>query len=533
MTARVFLPIEEAAETRSGAGDPVRITLVRTHTGGGRAMTDRPNGEDLVAQLERLVKLRGDGVLSEAEFATLKAKLVSGSDGQPLDGEGGHDASHAAPESAGVSEASSSAQSSHVLPITIGWVIGLSWSVIAGISAVVLLFEGAFGAAAFMSASAVVAAPVANAYAAARLGFSISGGLRIVIAIVALGISGYLLKDSMGTISSPSAGQSSDSSSPSNQNVAANSADLSVPADEAKFIAAVTSARDAYHAAANEMAQGGTRAARRAAICQALANAPAATGWIGTIQSLSSNTEGKGVLTISLAPDVSVGTWNNELSDIGDDTLLASNSPVFVAASAMKEGDAVRFSGSFIASDVDCTKEQSLTLQGSMEEPAFVFKFASVASPSSSAPAAESDSAQAPAQNESQPVQSAGNEIAPGDAPGDGDPSQSKTQASEPAVPAIGSEAMTSRFGNTLISRSGNVEWHMHFKSDGTFDGSEIHSNYSATGTWTVADSQLCIRFEPPIPGASPSDCQPLVARQIGDTWTMEGKEITLVQGIR
>lgn len=154
-----------------------------------------------------------------------------------------------------------------------------------------------------------------------------------------------------------------------------------MPSDEKQFIDAVTSAHSAYDAAANEMAQGGTRAARRAAICQALQGSGAANGWIGSIKTLSSNGDGKGVLEISIGPDITIGTWNNALSDISDNTLLDPNSDIFRSASAMKEGDAVMFSGSFIASETDCIEERSLTLEGSMQDPAFLIRFSSVSPP--------------------------------------------------------------------------------------------------------------------------------------------------------
>jgi ribosomal protein L7/L12 len=168
-----------------------------------------------------------------------------------------------------------------------------------------------------------------------------------------------------------------------------------IPADEAKFISAVASAQTAYDAAPNDMAKGGTRADRRNAICQALPNA-SVSNWLGTIKSLSSNGDGKGVLEVTLAQDISVTTNNNAFSDTGDDTLLSQDSPVFQTASKMKEGDKIFFSGDFLPSETDCFRELSVTLEGSMKEPAFLIRFTSVADPSAPSPQpnTESDSAQ-------------------------------------------------------------------------------------------------------------------------------------------
>jgi hypothetical protein len=99
------------------------------------------------------------------------------------------------------------------------------------------------------------------------------------------------------------------------------------------------------------------------------------SNWLGKVSQLSSNGDGKGVLTLTVAPDISVGTWNNDFSDIGDHTLIDPRSAVFSKASATKEGQWVWFSGEFRPSDVDCIKESSITIDGSMDEPNFIFEF--------------------------------------------------------------------------------------------------------------------------------------------------------------
>jgi hypothetical protein len=154
-----------------------------------------------------------------------------------------------------------------------------------------------------------------------------------------------------------------------------------IPAAEQAFIQAVQRGQAAFQGAPNEMAQGGTRAQRRTAICQSL-NVPGQgvliSGWVGQIDKLSSNSDGKGVLYLSLAPNIRVETWNNDFSDTSDRTLIEPSSPLFAAVSQMKEGDEVVFSGTFFPSDVDCVEEHSMGLQGSMSEPEFIFRFASV-----------------------------------------------------------------------------------------------------------------------------------------------------------
>jgi hypothetical protein len=154
-----------------------------------------------------------------------------------------------------------------------------------------------------------------------------------------------------------------------------------IPAAEEAFIRAVQRGQAAFQAAPNEMAQGGTRAQRRVAICQSL-NVPgqgvSVSNWVGQIDKLSSNSDGKGVLYVSLAPNIRVETWNNDFSDGSHHTLIEPSSALFAAVSQMKEGDEVAFSGNFFPSDVDCVEEHSMSLQGSMSEPEFIFRFTGV-----------------------------------------------------------------------------------------------------------------------------------------------------------
>jgi hypothetical protein len=152
-----------------------------------------------------------------------------------------------------------------------------------------------------------------------------------------------------------------------------------LPAEEQGFIEAVQESQIAFQSAPNEMAAGGFRFRRGVAICRALPTRTV-SNWVGRIAMLESNGDGKGVLKITLADDISVETWNNELSDIGDHTLIEPASALFAAVSQMKVGDQVLFSGTFLNgdNDVDCVRERSLSLHGSMRDPDFMFRFADV-----------------------------------------------------------------------------------------------------------------------------------------------------------
>lgn len=149
---------------------------------------------------------------------------------------------------------------------------------------------------------------------------------------------------------------------------------------EKALIDIVDQAREKYQEAENDMARGGVRAWRKDAICQALPTFRV-ENWKGKIYNLSSNSDGKGVVTITIGPDIYVETYNNALSDIANHTLIDPESEVFKELSSMKEGDEVIFSGTFIPSNVDCIEEMSLTQEGSIAEPEFLFRFSSISAP--------------------------------------------------------------------------------------------------------------------------------------------------------
>ena len=147
-----------------------------------------------------------------------------------------------------------------------------------------------------------------------------------------------------------------------------------LPKDEAAFIAAAQNGQQSYNATSSDFAQGASRPARKQAICRALPS-PVVSGWVGKLETLTTNGDGKGVISIEISPDVHLKTWNNDLSDIGDRTLIDPGSTVYRAMSSLRPGQMVRFSGRLVASETDCYQESSITLRGSMTAPEFLIRF--------------------------------------------------------------------------------------------------------------------------------------------------------------
>lgn len=192
------------------------------------------------------------------------------------------------------------------------------------------------------------------------------------------------------------------------------------PASESNFIGIVSKAQADSRRTENDMQKGGVKDQRDRSICSTMSSFQV-QDWVGTVKTIDSNSDGKGVLEIEIAPDVLVKTWNNELSDFESHTLIDPGSPVFVAASAMKTGELVDFSGTFFrAPEGDCLSEGSLSLDGKLQSPEFIFRFSKVSGydpnkRNAAAPAvpAQANDKEQPAEVEAQPSSSGVNVVDP------------------------------------------------------------------------------------------------------------------------
>jgi hypothetical protein len=127
----------------------------------------------------------------------------------------------------------------------------------------------------------------------------------------------------------------------------------------------------------NELQQSTARNNRRKAFQQS--GIKSAAGWVGTLKTLSTNRDGKAWVYIDLGNGITIGTWNNALSDIGSNTLIPIESELFNDLSGMSEKSKIKFTGTFfIGDDTDYLKVSALTISGAMKNPHFVMKFSSV-----------------------------------------------------------------------------------------------------------------------------------------------------------
>ena len=151
------------------------------------------------------------------------------------------------------------------------------------------------------------------------------------------------------------------------------------PQDQLRFIDAVSKYIHEFKNAKNELQQSALRDQRKRAIANALYGY-SAISWVGIINDLETNTEGRAILSVRISPDIEINTWNNTLSDINSNTLIEKGTILYSSLLDLTVGQRIEFSGSFFPSEEDYIEETSLTIDGSMKNPEFLFKFESVKS---------------------------------------------------------------------------------------------------------------------------------------------------------
>ena len=95
-------------------------------------------------------------------------------------------------------------------------------------------------------------------------------------------------------------------------------------------------------------------------------------------------------------------------------------------------------------------------------------------------------------------------------------------------------DVMAGFYGNTAVATGGMADTHTAYSPDHTFVMKVPSFGVEFKGTWVVdASSTLCRTFESPPPGVTNPLCSPIAAHKVGDTWSIEGRTVTLVKGIQ
>jgi len=152
---------------------------------------------------------------------------------------------------------------------------------------------------------------------------------------------------------------------------------IQIPDDQQLFLDTVTSFTKNFREAKNELSQSTARFKRKEAIARLNLNSTI-SDWVGTIKNMKTTSGDKAILTVDIGHGIELHTWNNAISDIMDDTLIEPDSPLYQTLANMSKNQKVIFSGNFMLSERDFYNESSLTIDGSMTNPEYVFKFMTI-----------------------------------------------------------------------------------------------------------------------------------------------------------
>jgi hypothetical protein len=143
------------------------------------------------------------------------------------------------------------------------------------------------------------------------------------------------------------------------------------------FGSLVDFAREKYQLATNDSARAAIRESRRKYLCE-IVNGRTTGEWLGFLQGFGPNSEGFGILSVSIGRDLTLTTKHRTQDDAGHDTLIRPDDPIYITASRMGPLTAVWFSGSFFPGGKDCWETENPTMDSAMAAPDFTFKFRSL-----------------------------------------------------------------------------------------------------------------------------------------------------------
>lgn len=150
-----------------------------------------------------------------------------------------------------------------------------------------------------------------------------------------------------------------------------------LPEKEQQFIKIVSNYSSEFSKTENEIKQDKLRQGRLTDIDKAFTSGEV-SNWVGTIESIQTDSSGYAYISVKLADNIHLKTWNNSFSDIGFKTIIKENTPLYSSLAELEEGKRITFSGSFFPDTTDRFKEASMTINGSMTDPEFIFKFTSI-----------------------------------------------------------------------------------------------------------------------------------------------------------
>jgi|688.fasta_scaffold409604_2 hypothetical protein len=149
------------------------------------------------------------------------------------------------------------------------------------------------------------------------------------------------------------------------------------PAVQKAALEIIEKFKSKYDLATNDLQRADARLTRDEQICKATKGS-AISNWTGVVETIGGTSEGEAYLTIKISEDVTLGTWNNTLSDYADETLISRKSPIYKTVLGLQEGQIVKFSGKFVPADGACLDTKNITEYFAVNSPEFVFRFTKI-----------------------------------------------------------------------------------------------------------------------------------------------------------
>lgn len=149
------------------------------------------------------------------------------------------------------------------------------------------------------------------------------------------------------------------------------------PQDEVNFISIVSSATSKYYDA-NNLQKEDIKIERNKKLCQLLPKTGTVKNWIGVVSDIDSTMNGDAILSVSIPNNIELKTFNNTFSDIDSKTIIKKGSSLYNKVYALKKGSEILFSGVFLKYPGYCTWEASITTDGGLSEPEFIFRFTDI-----------------------------------------------------------------------------------------------------------------------------------------------------------
>ena len=153
--------------------------------------------------------------------------------------------------------------------------------------------------------------------------------------------------------------------------------DTPEPDTQRRFVETVASYQKIFRDAENELQQSSARVKRRQALAD-LGMGMHIDGWIGSIKRMTTTSDGDAAIIVSLGSNIDLHTWSNAISDMRTGTLIPHGTELYEILSRMERGKKIKFSGTFLTSNEDYYYETSVTIEGSMSKPEFLFKFTAI-----------------------------------------------------------------------------------------------------------------------------------------------------------